>query len=73
MLKQCTMLRAKVDFRMSTGHGKPWTIHAGQFFWVTSSVTNNAEGCKIDRKGKGFAGSGAYLDNQQILELFDVL
>lgn len=72
MMRQCTELLAKIDCQFNTSKGRPWIVRAGQKFWVTSAAHNNAEGCKIDRKGKGYPNSGIYLTLDQISRVFHV-
>lgn len=71
-MRQCTELIAKIDCQFNTSKGRPWIVRAGQKFWVTSAAHNNAEGCKIDRKGKGSVNSGIYLTNDQLEQVFNV-
>lgn len=71
-MQQCTELIAKTDCQFKTSKGRPWIVKVGQKFWVTSATYNNAEGCKIDRKGKGSVNSGIYLTNYQLEQVFYV-
>ena len=72
-MQQCTELTAKIDCQFNTTKGRPWKVKAMQKFWVTSPTYNNADGCMIDRKGKGSPNSGIYLTLEQISQVFYVL
>lgn len=71
-MQQCTELTAKIDCQFNTTKGRPWKVKAMQKFWVTSPTYNNADGCMIDRKGKGSPNSGLYLTLDQISQVFYV-
>lgn len=71
-MQQCAELVAKIDCQINTSKGRPWIVRSGQKFWVTSPAHNNAEGCKIDRKGKGSVNSGIYLTKEQLEQVFSV-
>lgn len=72
-MRQCTELIAKIDCQFKTDKGRSWKVRVGQKFWVTSPAYNNADGCSIDRKGKGSANSGLYLTLDQISQAFNFL
>ena len=74
-LRQCQTIKAKMTFTMKVPgtKGRPVNVNCGDLFWITSATYTNTTQVKIDRDGKGSIGNGYQMDNNTLLELFEVV
>lgn len=74
-MKQGERLTAKGDFQFkSGGKGRAVVVRAGQKFWVTNSMIDQAaqKVVMIDREGKGHISHGYAFTPEMIENLFEV-